>query len=147
MTISLKTQKPIMYAACVLVVNTENNTVLAVSRKNDKTKFGIIGGKIDPGETSVEAAAREMKEETGYDVSPEDLISVFKRHKEDDGYTTETFLLPFKHFNPIKQDTLDAHETGVVKWVDWQTLFDGPFGAYNKLLYLEIKDKLEELNA
>lgn len=147
MTISLKTQTPIPYAACVLVVNTENNTVLAVSRKNDPTKFGIIGGKIDPGETSLDAAVREMREETGYEVSPADLISVFKRYKDDDGFTTETFLLPFKCFNPIKQETLDAHETGVVKWVDWQTLFDGPFGTYNKLLYLELKDKLEELNA
>jgi 8-oxo-dGTP pyrophosphatase MutT (NUDIX family) len=95
----------------------------------------------------VEAAAREMKEETGYEVSPKDLISVFNRYKDDDGFSTETFLLPFKLFNPIKQDTLDSHETGVVRWVNWQTLFDGPFGAYNKQLYLEIKDKLEELNA
>lgn len=147
MSISLNVKKPIKFAACVLVVNTENNTVLAVSRKNDPTKFGIIGGKVDPGETSVEAAAREMKEETGYEVSPKDLISVFNRYKDDDGFSTETFLLPFKLFNPIKQDTLDSHETGVVRWVNWQTLFDGPFGAYNKQLYLEIKDKLEELNA
>jgi 8-oxo-dGTP diphosphatase len=147
MSILFNPKDPIPYAACVLVVNIENNTVLAVSRKDDKTKFGIIGGKIDPGETAIEAAVREMKEETGYEVSPKDLISVFKSYNQDNGFTTETFLLPFKYFNPIKQDTIDAHETGVVKWVNWQTLFDGPFGNYNKLLYLEIKDKLEELNA
>jgi len=54
--------------------------------------------------------------------------------------------LPFKFFNPIKQETLDAQETGVVRWVPWETLFDGPFGGYNKELFLEVCDKLKEIN-
>ena len=50
-------------AAMVLAFN--QGKVLAVSRKNDKTKFGLAGGKVDPGETFIEAAIRECYEETG----------------------------------------------------------------------------------
>lgn len=125
-------------AACVLVINTENNTILSVSRKDNPTQSGLPGGKVDPGETFIEAAAREFKEETGYEIEPGDLIPVFKMYTENDGYTTETFMLPFKFFNPINQKTLEAHETGAVRWVNWQTLFDGPFGNYNRELYLAL---------
>ena len=146
MSISYQPNKTEKRAACVLVVNMDSNLVLAVSRKNKPTEFGIVGGKVDEGETFIQAATREFGEETGYSIEEKDLIPVFKRFKDDDGYTTETFLLPFKFFNPIKQETLDAQETGVVKWVSWQTLFDGPFGNYNKEMYLTIVDQLKELN-
>ncbi len=146
MTVSYQPKENHKRAACVLVVNMDTNLVLAVSRKNKPTEFGIVGGKVDDGEDFVTAAAREFAEETGYEIDAKDLIPVFKRFKDDDGYTTETFLLPFKFFNPIKQETLDAQETGVVKWVSWETLFRGPFGAYNKEMYLEIKERLAELN-
>ena len=146
MTTSYQPKQNTKRAACVLVVNNQTNLVLAVSRKGKPTEFGLPGGKLDEGETFAEAAAREFGEETGYCIEVEDLISVFKRFTDVDGFTTETFLLPFKFFNPIKQETLDAQETGVVRWVSWETLFNGPFGGYNKELFLEVCDKLKEIN-
>jgi 8-oxo-dGTP pyrophosphatase MutT (NUDIX family) len=130
-------------AACVLCVDPTSKLVLAVSRKNDSQQFGLPGGKCDPGESFIEAAAREFSEETMYEISTSDLLPVFKAYSETDGYTTETFMLPFKYFNPISSKTLAAHETGVVRWVGWDVLFNGPFGDYNKQLYVVVGDLLK----
>jgi 8-oxo-dGTP pyrophosphatase MutT (NUDIX family) len=133
-------------AATVLCVDPTKDLVLAVSRKDNPIAMGLPGGKLDAGESYKQAAAREFTEETGYGVDPKDLIYVYGTGKDDTGYCVATFLLPFKFWNPIKQETLAVHETGVVRWVPWQTLFDGPYGSYNKALYLEVSDKLQKLN-
>lgn len=139
-------QQPSKQAATVLCIDPTMGLVLAVSRKDDPIAMGLPGGKVDPGESYQEAAAREFTEETGYSIDAKDLIHIYGTHKDDTGYAVKTFLLPFKFFNPISQDTLANHETGVVRWVPWQVLFDGPFGNYNRGLYLEVSDRLHSLN-
>lgn len=113
-----------MKAATVLCI-ADDGKVLAVSRRDDPSAFGLPGGKVDPGETEVEAAARELQEETG--LTATDLKPVFVR-KEDDGFTTTTFV--GKVSGEIKTD-----EEGVVRWVTPEVLFNGPFGTYNRALF------------
>lgn len=38
---------------------------LSISRRNDATRWGLPGGKVDPYEANVEAICREVEEETG----------------------------------------------------------------------------------
>lgn len=112
------------HAACCLVLR-KDGKVLAVSRKDDPTAFGLPGGKVDFPEEPIAAAARELEEETGLVAT--NLHQVFV-HGEDDGYVTHTFVCKV-------EGDIDTDEAGVVKWVHPDELFNGPFGTYNRMLW------------
>lgn len=111
-------------AACCLILKGDGR-VLAVSRRDDPTAFGMPGGKVDAGETPEQAAARELEEETGLVATS--LNQVFVR-KEHDGYTTTTFVARV-------EGEFGTDEEGVIRWVTPEVLFAGPFGDYNKRLW------------
>lgn len=66
------------------------NRIVSVKRK-DHNSFGLIGGKVDEGETPIEAIKRETLEETGFDVGIDFNTEVFK--KEDNGFLVTCFKL------------------------------------------------------
>lgn len=115
-------------AAMVLAFN--QGKILAVSRKNDKTKFGLAGGKVDDGETYLQAAIRECYEETGLEAFCP--IPVFSRMEPGDiDFFAIVYLVQWKGEIHKTSDK----ETGVVKWCTWEELEEGPFGDYNKALH------------
>ena len=64
--------------------------------KSEGNKWGVPGGKIDAGETALEAVAREVREETGIDLAEEDyeyFKTAYVRYPDYDFvfnmYTTE----------------------------------------------------------
>ena len=52
------------YAAGALIIG-RDNLVLAVTRRDNQTLWGLPGGKLEAAEYSSDAAIRELKEETG----------------------------------------------------------------------------------
>ncbi len=54
------------------VIFNDDSRVLVV-RKRDAAKFTLPGGKLEDGETALEAAIREIREELGLDLEPADL--------------------------------------------------------------------------
>jgi mutator protein MutT len=120
-------EQDVKQAACCLIL-TNDGHVLAVSRKNDPSAFGLPGGKVDPGETAEQAAARELQEETGLTATK--LSHVFT-HQEDDGFVTHTFACEV-------EGEINTPESGVIRWVKPSVLFNGPFGSYNKQLWSKL---------
>ena len=126
-----------MEVALVVLIN-EKGEVLAVSRKDNHEDFGLVGGKVDEGETPVEAAIREAKEETGLDVS--NLRCIYQRFRNDRmGYT---YLADYS-------GEINTDEPHVVKWASFDTINNGSFGDWNKivtetLIGLGIKIKLHD---
>ncbi len=113
-------------AAMALIMNGEK--VLTVSRKDNPNDRGLPGGKCEDWETFKECVVREVKEETGLDV----FVVRFLFSREEKEFEGRTYLCL-----PIIGSSveIETKEAGVVKWGDWQELFDGSFGGYNKELY------------
>ena len=64
-------------------------TLLGMTSRYDSTQ-GFIGGMVDPGETTLQAAARECKEEAGYDVDI-DRLHLVCTHKIRDNMNAHLY--------------------------------------------------------
>lgn len=108
-----------------IVLINENKEVLAVSRKDNHTNMGLIGGKIDPEDIDeISAAIRETKEETGLDIT--NLRLIFAMHKEK--YMGYTYLADYS-------GEIYTEEPHVVKWTTFDEIISGTFGTWNQLVY------------
>jgi 8-oxo-dGTP pyrophosphatase MutT (NUDIX family) len=65
----------LMPAVCVILFNDKQEVLL--HRQTDDGLWHTIGGSIEPREEPAAAAIREAKEETGLDIVPERIVSVY----------------------------------------------------------------------
>ena len=87
-------------------------------------RWGTIGGAVDPGETLLEAAVREMHEETGIAVAAGDLIGPVHHDVVPFTYGDRAFIgdstffalalahdaeVVFDHLEPVEVDNVFAH--------------------------------------
>ena len=112
-------------SASVLIM--ENGKVLAVSRKNDPSDMGLIGGKKEPTETLEQCAIRECLEECGLLIYG--LQEVFTAPISWGTYVNTTFI-PAGYTG-----TIHTNEAGVVRWVEPQIIMAGTFAEYNTALF------------
>lgn len=117
-----------MKEAVQVVILNEHGQVLVVSRKDDHSAFGLVGGKVDEGETLMEAIIRETKEETGLTIFEKDLIQIFSMHRN--GYMGYTYLTD--HY----KGEIQTDEDHVVRWDIFNeiTHSSAPFGEWNRLV-------------
>jgi 8-oxo-dGTP pyrophosphatase MutT (NUDIX family) len=109
-------------SACSLLI--KDGKILAVSRKDNHNDFGLIGGKVEENETPEQAVLRETTEETGLHLT--NLKEVFSA--PCNGSVCTTFMAEYN--GEIKTD-----EYHIVRWVEWEDLFAGTFGDYNRQLF------------
>lgn len=78
-------------------IEDNNGRVLLQNRSSTEAKWGFPGGIMELGESASEAAIREIKEETGLDVEPVELIGVYSKYFATlaNGHQCQTFTTFF----------------------------------------------------
>ena len=124
-----ETFETIRYTADVIVTTTDGY-VLLIERGWDpfKGQWALPGGHVDPGETSREAAARELAEETSVHAAPEELnqIGTFDQPDRDPRgrYVTVAY-----HLTVIPGTTVEAGDDAAD--AQWWPLSDLPPLAFD----------------
>jgi 8-oxo-dGTP pyrophosphatase MutT (NUDIX family) len=125
-----------------VIYRREDGFFLGVSRKYDYTSFGFAGGKCEEGESTIQCAVREFKEETGLEITSMNLKDVRDydnktvnptSHDEVWCYVVRSFKGDF-----LNTEELIAKGEGITAWVLPDDLIAGAFGDYNK----EILEKI-----
>ena len=101
--------------AAALLIGADGKTLLV--RKRGTQAFMQPGGKIDAGETPVVALARELHEELGLRVNPDEaafLGEFTAKAANEPGFEVNCQLYRLD----IKQDVLPAAEIEEVVWID-----------------------------
>jgi 8-oxo-dGTP pyrophosphatase MutT (NUDIX family) len=109
-----------LVVAVTAVVLDDAGRVLLIQR-TDNELWAVPGGAQDVGETSTEAAVREVREETGLDVEVTGLVGIYSdpRHviTYDDGEVRQEFSLCFRA-RPIRGQLTPSSESKHVHWVE-----------------------------
>jgi 8-oxo-dGTP diphosphatase len=113
-------------AAVALFVN-DRGEVLAVSRKDNHADLGLVGGKVDPGETFDRAVIRETEEEVGIRIISMELVFDWP----DREFEAKTFRILKWEGEPTSK------EAAVTMWVAPQKLLEPhcSFREYNRVLF------------
>jgi len=103
--------------ACVIVYKFVDNKLYVLGLTGQKG-VGLPGGKIEPGESPLVAAKRELEEETGYAVKPGADIFELPARATDNGDIAHGFWL---HAKDLFGNARDSEE-GKVSWMQPQQL-------------------------
>lgn len=123
---------PLPQAVCVLIIRNDGHA-LAVSRRKDPTKWGLPGGKVDPGETLQEAIVRETREEIGLTMDINKLTFLYQAPCPGEvSYDVTTFFYDvpgpdIEDLTPEADLSLSYHDFSVLMMED-----SSPFAGYNR---------------
>jgi 8-oxo-dGTP pyrophosphatase MutT (NUDIX family) len=129
-------------AAVLLVI--KDGLILAISRRHDRTKFGLLGGKCEPDEQPWLAAQREAKEEAG--IYAQILCPIYKRvepKEAPDGEDFFTYCFYAMHWSGEPQSS----EEGEVKWLTEKEITEtmAAFPDYNIATLKAFKEKFPDV--
>ncbi len=108
---------PIVGVGGVIV---QDGRVVIVQRGQEprKGEWSLPGGVVELGESLVEAARREMKEETGLDVEVGALVETFDRiHRDADGRVRYHFVIADYLCVPIGGTLVAGSDVTDARWI------------------------------
>ena len=112
-------------AASAIVTN-ERGEIL-MQRRVDNNFWALPGGTMEFGETIVQTAEREVREETGFDVRVDGIIGTFSdpRHiiEYSDGEVRQQFNICF-HATLLGGELSSSNESKEVRWIHPEQLGD-----------------------
>lgn len=103
----------------IMIMDRENNKVLVQNRKKHPQGITFPGGHVEKGESFVESALREIKEETGLIVKNLKSCGVIHWCNKD---TDDRYLAFLYKTHDFKGNLKSSSEEGDVFWVDIETL-------------------------
>jgi 8-oxo-dGTP pyrophosphatase MutT (NUDIX family) len=123
-------------AVCAIIIDSDR--ILAVSRRNDATKWGFPGGKVDPGESTIAALVREVFEETNLLTNACDWVPI---HVGVCVGSTSYWVATYLYVGgPIANaEEMKAEEELAIDFMPWHALCDdkkSTFAEYNRRVYL-----------
>lgn len=121
--------KKLIESVVLLTANSLGDRFLATTRRGTTDQWGLPGGKVDPGETQIQALVREVLEETGISIPPERLQKIYSARCGD--HDCHTYYLPGVYTDRMCSVEHGIHVDVVPRW----ELTDGPFGAYNREVF------------
>lgn len=129
-------QPPNQKAVVLVVYNKETDLILAVHRKNDKTDWGLPGGKIDFPESPYEAALRELEEETCYTLV--NLNYIYEFDVRPDRFTDVHVFIVDKQGLALHCGACEQQ----YGWVKPSLLTTGSFGEFNRQLFADLPEDI-----
>ncbi len=138
--------------AAVLIAITDRpdpGVILTVRREHMRTHAGQVafpGGRIDPGETPIEAALREAREEILLDPSEVDVIEPIEPYRTVTGYVVTPVIAvipPDLALTPQEHEVADWFETPLRFLMDRRNqrrqsaLFQGSVRHYYEIVWSE----------
>lgn len=116
------------------IVHDELGRLLLIRRANEPGRglWSVPGGRVEPGETDEDAVVREMREETGLDVTPGTLVGNVRRGSYD----------IHDYACAITGGTLRAgDDADEARWMDAGTLIElDKRGQLAELLFVTLRD-------
>ena len=121
----------------------DNDKILLQRRCNKGYKdgeYGIPSGHVDKGESFTKALIREMKEEIGIVLKPEDVkvVHIIHRKSETGDERIDTFYTAHKWENEIKN--MEPNKCDDLSWFPLDNLPDNTIN-YLKFVFEQIKNK------
>lgn len=98
----------------ILVYNKNGDKILFCKREKEpyKGKYNLVGGKVEPGEESLDSAYRELFEETGIGRDNIVLSHLMDIDYNMSGYILEVFA------GKLKEDVFLIEEINKLYWMD-----------------------------
>jgi ADP-ribose pyrophosphatase len=98
-----------------MIYNRENNKILVQNRIKSWKGISFPGGHIEVGESIVESTIREIKEETGLDISNLESCGIINLYNSETG---ERYLVFNFRTEVFSGELLDKTHEGEIFWVD-----------------------------
>ena len=126
-----------MIISAGIFVENEVGEILAFRRQknvSDNNVYGFVGGKVDPGETAIQAAIREAFEEAGVivEINEDARDSCFMSFVDD---THTSIFILYKAHIVEGADNIGKHvreNEGSPVWIMPSEILNSPFRDYNQ---------------
>ena len=101
-------------------------------------RSSIPGGKVELGETVVQAVVREAREETGLEVEPVSLVEVFERITHDEAGKTKYHYVLLDYLCRVRDGELRAGgDATEARWLSASDLDTFPIRDFTRAVILK----------